>query len=94
MARPVGDALINVLRFLGAEGILELIPVRKAARKVLKSYPGAEFVHYRDGVLYVWAKDPSVRFRLQTSSRRIAKAINSLLGKEVVKRVVLRRTPG
>lgn len=94
MARPVGDALVNLLRFLGAEGVLELIPVRRAARQILKSYPGAEFVHYRDGVLYVWAKDPTVRFRLQTSSRRIARAVNGLLGREVVKRVVLRKTPG
>ncbi len=94
MARPVGDALVSLLRFLGAEGVLEIIPVRRAARQILKSYPGAEFVHYRDGVLYVWAKDPTVRFRLQTSSRRIARAINGLLGREVVKRVVLRKTPG
>ena len=94
MARPVGDALVSLLRFLGAEGVLELIPVRRAARQILKSYPGAEFVHYRDGVLYVWAKDPTVRFRLQTSSRRIARAVNGLLGREVVKRVVLRKTPG
>jgi len=93
MAKPVGEALISLLRFLGAEGVLELIPVRKAARQVLRSYPGAEFVHYRDGVLYVWAKDPAVRFKLQTANRRIARAINALLGKEVVKRVVLKSSP-
>ncbi|GEM_PF-6121888 len=94
MPRPVGEALAGLLKFLGAEGVLELIPVRKAAREVLRTYPGAEFVHYRDGVLYVWAKDPTVRFHIQTSSRKIVKAINSLLRKEVVKRVVLRKTPG
>ena len=94
MAKPIGEALANLLRSMGAGGVLELIPVRRAARHILKSYPGAEFVHYRDGVLYVWAKDPSVRFRLQTSSRQIARAVNSLVGKEVVKRVVLRKSPG
>ncbi len=94
MPKPVGEALAELLKFLGAEGVLELIPVRRAAKEVLRSYPGAEFVHYRDGILYVWAKDPAVRFRIQTSSRRIARAVNGLLKREMVKRVVLRKSPG
>jgi len=93
MAQRIGEAVVKVLRFLGAEGVLELIPVRRAAKKVLESYPKARFVHYSRGILYVWSDDPATRFKLQTSNRRIAKAVNSLLGRSVVKRVILRKNP-
>ncbi len=93
MARPVGEALVSLLKRLGAEGVIEIIPVRRAAREVLKNYKGARFVHFKNGVLYVWSDDPGVRFRVQMLSRKIAKSVNALVGSEKVKEVRLRRTP-
>lgn len=88
--KRVGDALLGVLKHLKAEGVLDSIRIINVAKKVLKAYE-CDPVSFDKGILFVWTTKPERRFEIQAKKTEIARAINSLLGEELVRDIKFRK---
>ena len=85
--KRVDQALNELLR---RWGISENIRVLKVAKMILKDYE-SKAVWFENGILLVWSQKAERRFEVSAKKTSIIRAINSLLGENLVKDIKFKR---
>jgi len=87
----LGEGLRGILARWGLGAVWDLHEVMEAFPKVFKPYPGARFLDFSRGVLRVGVRSAALRHELVMRKPELIKAMNALLGRELVKDILFTR---
>ncbi len=83
--KALDKAIESYLRSAGLDWILDYLKVRECSEAVLKSYDFLKFYNFRNGILSLKVVDRRRMMEIYYNKFSIIKAINTIIGKEIVK---------
>jgi len=88
--KDLNKAIENYLKLSGLDWIINYIKVKEVSEKVLECYDFVEFYDFKHGNLILKVNDKRKVMEFHYKKPDIIKAINTIIGKEIVHNIVLK----